>query len=102
MDSHPKCGSNVDTDDTTYISSGYENVYHSHNIVFRGQRGRLPKQAQKRLERAGKRDWLGVLLRLGGGAEVRVPAHGRGSHGLNLPPAPKGGELRLSYQLARM
>ena len=101
IDSHPKYGSNINIDDTIYTSRGYEKVYYSHNIVFRGQADNLPKQTQKWLEGVWEETGLGFLLRLGAEAGVRTPARGMGSHGLNLPPEPKE-EFRLSFQLVQM
>lgn len=72
IDSHSKFSLDVKTDDDTHRSQGYEKVYYSHHEAFWGEQGRLPNLVQKWLEKAGKRDWLGVLLWLGGGAGVRA------------------------------
>lgn len=72
MDTHPKCGLYVETNGATHAPREYEKSYCSYNGVFWGRTGHVPKQVQNCHEKAGKRDWLRLLLWLGGRAGVRV------------------------------
>lgn len=50
---HPKVGSDVQSDDTTYAPGGQKKVYHSHDEVFWGRQGGLQRRSQNG-KRAGK------------------------------------------------
>lgn len=62
---HLKCGSDIETDDTTLIPRG-----RSHNEVFRESKAGSEAGWTMAWEKAGQRDWLGWLE---GGAMVMIP-----------------------------
>lgn len=58
---------------TPYSTSRvFENIYYSHNDIFRAEQGNPLKLVQKCLERTGKGDWLGVFMWSRGGTGGKV------------------------------
>lgn len=64
-----------------------------HVLRFSGESRAVPKSLGKK----GKRDWLGVLERLWGGARVWLP-----ENGLNFPPEPNEEGFGLLRQMAEI
>lgn len=62
MDPHPKFPSDVKTNDNIHAPKGYEKAYYSYIMRIFGESRQVPKQVQKWVERAGKGDWVRILL----------------------------------------
>lgn len=65
MDLNPKFGSDVETDYVTYQEEMKRFVIHAMRLS--GESRVHPRQVQKEPEGAGKGDWLGIFLVVGGG-----------------------------------
>lgn len=61
IDSHPKFGLDIETDDTTHSNRVWKS-YYSYNNIFWGEQTRPHKLVWKWLDRAEKGDWLWVFM----------------------------------------